>query len=277
MDPTLLFSGYAAAIVLATFVGIWLENVLRLTHTRVHLAMSFVAGFVLGVALFHLLPHGIEQISGPEALDVAIRWAASGMILMVLLLRVFRFHQHDLGHGTVQGHRDHREGAAGDDSLSWAGVCAGMAMHTLTEGTALGAAARSSLHDGAGHSSLVSLGIFLSIVFHKPLDALSILGLMRISGVQHRPAMAVTAAIALLCPLSALATYWGIGFFGSAEADAIGRALALGAGALLCVALSDLLPEIQFHGHNRILLTVAFGIGLSLSYALRYLEGALLP
>ncbi len=264
------------AIVLAAFLGIWLEHILRLTHTRIQLAMSFVAGFILGVALYHLLPHSVVRLPGSDALEVAIQWTASGTILMVLLLRVFRFHQHDAGYGAFADHGDHRHGGFKGHSFSWIGVCAGMAIHTLTEGTALGASVRSGLHDQYGHSALVSFGIFLSIVLHKPLDSLSLLGLMRISGMQHKPAMVVTAMIALLCPLSAIATYWGIGLFGAAEADAIGRALAFGAGALLCIALSDLLPEIQFHGHNRFLLTAAFVVGTLLAYALRYLEGPLL-
>jgi zinc and cadmium transporter len=41
-------------------------------------------------------------------------------------------------------------------------------------------------------------------------------------------------------------------------------ALAFSAGTFLCIALSDLLPELQFHSHDRFKLSVALlaGVGL---------------
>ena len=40
--------------------------------------------------------------------------------------------------------------------------------------------------------------------------------------------------------------------------------LAFSAGTFLCIALSDLLPELQFHAHDRLSLSVALlaGVGL---------------
>jgi zinc and cadmium transporter len=46
----------------------------------------------------------------------------------------------------------------------------------------------------------------------------------------------------------------------------------LAAGAFLCIAAADLLPEVQFHSHDRILLTVALMIGIALAWALTQLE-----
>ncbi len=49
----------------------------------------------------------------------------------------------------------------------------------------------------------------------------------------------------------------------------VGAALGFSAGAFLCIALGDLLPEIQFHSHHRfrlsamLLLGVAIGVGVS--------------
>ena len=49
-------------------------------------------------------------------------------------------------------------------------------------------------------------------------------------------------------------------------------ALAFSAGAFICIALSDLLPEVQFHSHDRMKLTVAFLLGIGLAYAIGSVE-----
>ena len=273
LTPIALLAGYSAAILAAAVFGAWLDAAVRLTHTRVQAAMSFVAGLILGVALYHLIPLSVSQISAPQAIEVAAWWTATGMITMVLLLRVFHFHQHEFGDHVAHREDQSDAGEAKGHSLSWVGVCVGLGMHTLTEGAALGASVRGGQHDDGRFAALASLGIFLAICLHKPLDSLSIQGLMRLSGFSRRSALGFTLGIAILCPLGAFATYWGIGLFGAAEGEAIGRALAFGAGALICVSLSDLLPEIRFHGHDRFPLTLAFLAGISLAYGLHYLEG----
>ena len=270
-DSLLLLTGYSVAIVTAAMLGVWVQSRIHLTHTRMQLAMSFVAGLVLGVALYHLVPHSLARISGPNAVGITVWWMIIGMILMVLLLRVFQFHQHDFG-DEGNDHHEHLAGSGGDThSLNWLGITLGMGLHTLTEGAALGASVRSDSQNGA-ETELVSFGMFLAILFHKPLDAFSILGMMRIAKVGHRAAAMVNIGIALLCPSAAFLTCWGIGFFGPAEGDAIGRALAFGAGALLCIALSDLLPELHLHGHDRLLLTLSFVAGIAVAYSLHYIE-----
>ena len=275
-DALLLLTGYSVAILAAAMLGVWVQSRIRLTHTRMQLAMSFVAGLIIGVALYHLVPHSLVWISGPGAVEITVWWMVIGMILMLVLLRVFRFHQHDLGNEGDHNHGDEDGRATGTRSFNWLGICLGMGLHTLTEGVVLGASIRSDSHIGA-EAGIVSLGIFLAILFHKPLDAFSILGLMRIAGIGHRTAIAVNLGIALVCPLAAFLTCWGIGLVGPAEGAAIGRALAFGAGVLLCVSLSDLLPELQFHGHDRFLLTAAYIAGIAMAYGLHYIESLPLP
>jgi zinc and cadmium transporter len=51
-------------------------------------------------------------------------------------------------------------------------------------------------------------------------------------------------------------------------------ALAFSAGIFLCIALSDLLPELQFHHHDRVKLSVALLLGLSLASLVGQFEGA---
>jgi zinc and cadmium transporter len=54
----------------------------------------------------------------------------------------------------------------------------------------------------------------------------------------------------------------------------VAAALAISAGAFICIALSDLLPEVHFHSHDRLVLTVAFLLGIVLAYSVGGLEPA---
>jgi zinc and cadmium transporter len=48
--------------------------------------------------------------------------------------------------------------------------------------------------------------------------------------------------------------------------------MALAAGAFLCIAAADLLPEVQFHSHDRLLLTTALAIGLTIAWGITVIE-----
>ena len=256
----LLLTGYAVAIAAASLFGGWLPSVLSMTHTRIHMAMSLVAGLILGVALHHLLPHGMAQLPGPNAAATALWWAMLGMVFMVLLLRVLPFHQHDFS-SAAQG--------ADAPSLGWLGIALGMGLHSFVEGVALGAGVRAGIADGGG---LIAGGVFLAIFLHKPLDALSIAGLMQAGRLNSRIRRLVNIGFALICPAAALLTFWGATALGAGQEAILGRALAFSAGAFLCISLSDLLPEIHFHSHDRGKFALAFLAGVGLAYAMHLAE-----
>ena len=48
--------------------------------------------------------------------------------------------------------------------------------------------------------------------------------------------------------------------------------MAMAAGAFVCIAAADLLPEVQFHSHDRVLLTTALAMGLALAWGITLLE-----
>ena len=48
---------YAFALFMASWLGGWLPRRYQFTHTQTQLVMSLVAGLMLGVAGFHLIPH----------------------------------------------------------------------------------------------------------------------------------------------------------------------------------------------------------------------------
>ena len=261
-----LLAAYCLAIIAVSLLGGWIPSAVHMTHTRTQITMSLVAGLVLGVALYHLLPHSLALLEGSEAMNVAAWWMMAGLICMVLLLRVFNFHQHDFSHDR----HDHHD--AGNGSLGWLGIALGLGLHSMIEGLALGASVQAGRTHGFLEAGLLGGGVFLAIFLHKPLDALSITGTMQAARLSRRARLKVNLCFSLLCPVGAVLAYWSTGSLGSAQDAVLGRVLAFSAGAFLCVSLSDLLPEIHFHSHDRGKLTVAFLVGIALAYALILVE-----
>ena len=73
-------------------------------------------------------------------------------------------------------------------------------------------------------------------------------------------------------PIGALLFRFGISLFGSYQDVFVSSSLAFSAGVFLCISLSDLLPEMEFHAHNRVRLTAALLAGILLAYGITFLE-----
>ena len=274
-SPTLLLFFYCIAIAAFSLLGGLLPNWVRMTHTRTQLVMSFVSGLMLGVAFYHLLPHSMMMIGGAGAADVSVWWLMVGLIAMLLLLRMFHFHQHDFSAGEEEHHHngghDHPV-ATSVHRLSWVGIALGLAVHTLIDGVALGAVMQGEVAEGA--SGILGVGVFLAILLHKPLDAMSITTVMSAGGWSRRARATTNLMFALMCPLGALLFFFGVSLLDDTRDYLVGVALAFSAGAFVCIALSDLLPEVHFHSHDRGKLTVAFLLGITLAYGIGHLEPA---
>ncbi len=114
--------------------------------------------------------------------------------------------------------------------------------------------------------------VFLAILLHKPLDALSITSLMQAGGWTRRSQQIVNAGFALMCPLGAGLFLAGTDRLREQPHQLVGTALAISAGVFLCISLSDLLPEVQFHRHDRLKLSAALILGVLCAYGMRFLE-----
>lgn len=293
--PGTLLLVYSVAIAAASLLGGLLPNVIRMTHTRTQLAMSLVSGLMLGVAFYHLLPHSIVMRPVAGAIDFAVWWLVVGLVVMLLLLRAFHFHQHEIDTAaetepgvaeSQSAQRDHRHDHDHDHDhgevhlgppvtnaahpLSWLGIALGLGLHTLIDGVALGAALRGA--EAAHVGGLLGAGVFLAILLHKPLDAMSITALMQSGGWSSGAMKLVNIGFALLCPVGALLFYYGIDMLAMNQVDVVAAALAFAAGAFICIALSDLLPEVHFHSHDRIKLTSVFLLGMGIAYVIGSLE-----
>ena len=260
---------YSVALFLASWVGGWLPRRFKLSHTQTQLVMSLVAGLMLGVAGFHLIPHS-AQLGG--SVDITMYWVIGGLVFMLLLLRLFHFHQHDIAleGGDCEHHDQHDHASAHDHAhppqeIAWLGLFVGLSAHAILDGIALGAVLRVELDA----SLLPGLGVFVAILLHKPLDALSIETLMRLDGWSESSRRAINTGFSLITPLAALLFF--MGFSGPID-TVVPAALAFSAGAFICIALADLLPEVQFHSHDRFKLSVSFAVGLALALALGLVE-----
>lgn len=258
MSPALRLALYCLVIVVGSLAGGSLPTALRLTHTRMQVIVSFVAGVMLGVSLFHLIPHAAKAA---HSLDQVVHWTAGGLLVMFLLLRTFHFHEHEVGldHGHEHPH-------TGGQGLAWVGVALGIGLHSILDGVALAASVVAESHGGV---RAAGLGTFAAVLLHKPLDALAITSLMAAGGWTGRARNLVNVGVALMCPLGAALFYAGAG---AEPGVAVGCALAFSAGVFLCISLGDLLPELQFHRHDRIKLSLALLVGVALSYAIGFLE-----
>ena len=264
-----LLGVYCSLIVAASLAGGWLPSFVQLTHTGMQTLISGVGGLMLGIAVFHLLPHSLEQTGSPE---ISCRWLMGGMLVMFFLVRAFHFHHHGPAEQSMHDHdhdHDHDCEAHGHavHRLNWVGVAMGLALHTLIDGIALGASVKAE----AGRSvflSLFGVGTFLAVLLHKPLDAISITSLMAAGGWSAAARNAVNAGFALMCPLGALLFLFGLNQFSYHQNLVIGSALAFSAGVFFCISLGDLLPELELHSHNRIRLSLALLIGVALAWGI---------
>ena len=270
---------FCLIIALASLFGGSLPNLIRLTHRRIQLMLSFVSGVMLGVALLGLLPHSIGKL-GTVELPLAI--CLLGLLFMFFMIRMFHFHQHDLAFEDDHEHKqktlcDHEHDQHhvhchqhdGTMDLSWLGLCFGLAIHTIIDGIALAAAVQTS---GPAGFSFAGWGVFLAILLHKPLDAMSITSLMAVRGWQPTRQLIVNFIFSLMCPLGAIAFAVTVETesMETYRATILGVALAFSAGIFLCISLGDLLPEVHFHSHDRLQLSLMLVLGVVVAFVVEY-------
>jgi zinc and cadmium transporter len=295
----MLLAGYCLLIVLVSLFGGMLPDRMALSHTRMQTIISFVGGLMLGIALFHLLPDAARNL---PSVDSAAMWMMLGIVSMFLLIRTFHFHHHgpleistshevacELHGDATSEESVHQPHVPGDDcthapeldeglphchhahQLSWLGIATGLSLHTLIDGIALAASVEAESQHTAW-LSLFGLGTFLAVFLHKPLDAVSIVSLMTAAGWSANSRNLVNATFALMCPAGALLFMVGLREFPGWQAYVVGAALAFSAGVFVCISLSDLLPEMEFHAHNRIRLSAALAGGIALAFLITLLE-----
>jgi zinc and cadmium transporter len=213
-----------------------------------------------------------------QALGGAMVAVLAGVLAMFFIERFFSYHHHDAPEVSASRHASnhqlHSHSGEHSHDLSWSGAALGLALHSVLNGVALAAA----VGHGDDGSRLAGLGTFLVIFLHKPFDAMTIGMLMARGGWSLAWRHTVNALFALAIPAGALLFYFGLMSESHGPSGAqqlwVAYALAFSAGTFLCISLSDLLPELQFHQHDRVKLSVAMLLGLSVAWAAGSMESA---
>jgi len=291
---------YCLAIALVSLVGGWFPLARRISHVKLQVYLSLSAGAMLGAAFFHMLPEASHLCEEQFGL-----WMAVGVLGLYVIERFLSPHSHDtgddlhlspspptrdgprhacghahehapaapvlapdpaLGPGETGRGQAHRASAA-PPVAGWSAVL-GLFLHTLMGGVALGSAA-------AGRNGPAGLGfaVFLATVLHKPADAFTISTLLTKSGFTRRKTFFVQLAFAGTIPLGVVLYAMGESAFAAwMESTLTGAVLAFSAGTFVCIAMSDLLPEVQFHSHDRLKLFAAVLAGAAFMWLTSYFE-----
>jgi zinc and cadmium transporter len=289
----LTLSLFCLAIVTVSVLGGLLPLGRVLNHTRLQTYLSFAAGAMLGAAFFHMLPEAVRVGSA-----ATIRWSAAGLLTLFFLERFFSFHQHEVhdhtkpatsaegrdsaiaehtqcatktGQAEPRGVSSHTHRPTGD-ALHWASTAVGLTVHSLVGGIALASAVAADFEVGS-RLGATGLGVFFATLVHKPADALTITSLMIQAGATRRLAHLVNLGFSLMIPAGVILFSVGLGGTQPGTAASwMAGGLAFSAGTFLCIALSDILPELQFHSHDRLKLSIALLAGLGLMWGAAALE-----
>lgn len=279
---------YCAAIMAASIGGGYLPFLGKITHSRLQMYLSLSAGVMLGAAFFHVMPDAFE-FSGPKF----GWWISLGVVGLFCIERFIaphshevtgnghhhHGHQHDHAHDAAQvkeieharemgaacnhshhavAEGDHR--AAAPTVAGWAAI-GGLTIHTFMNG--VGLAGNVLTDHNKGVLVFPGLAMLLAIILHKPADALAISTVLTRKGTSRNRIALVQLAFGMMVPIGALAFRATQGVIAERmQHELTGAALGFSAGTFLFIALSDLLPEVQFHRHDRVplFLLLAFGV-----------------
>jgi zinc and cadmium transporter len=246
---------------------------LRLTHARLQMAGSFVAGLMLSMALLHFIPHAAHE---NRSLPKTANYVLGGFLAMFFLQRFFPHHHHDVSEGAPERNAPAAEtrpvptlAEQSAGQLSWIATTIGMTLHSLMGGVALAAAVNA---EPGVLTGWLGLGTALVIILHKPFDAMAVATLMAASGCSRFSRHLINTLFAFVTPVGAVLFAAGVSRFAAGNPLVLGNSLAFCAGTFLCIAGVGLLPEMQFHSHDRVKLSLALAAGVAVAVLIGVLE-----
>lgn len=277
---------YSSLVLLASLFGGYLPFRRHVTHSTLQLYLSVAAGVMLGASFFHIMPEAMERAKGLFGW-----WMSLGVVGLFCIERFVAPHSHEVGAGGHDHHNHHEHGHAHEHEhhehahehrapqqerraapavAGWTAVL-GLTMHTFMNGAGLAGAIYASMSDGV--MWLPGIALFAAIVLHKPADALAISVVLSRKGVSRSTIALVQVGFGITVAIGALAFYLTAGHIEqSLQHELTGAALSISAGTFLFIALSDLLPEVQFHRHDRLLLFSALVAGVAFMGGIALLE-----
>jgi zinc and cadmium transporter len=270
MSPLQWLGVYCGAILVVSLVGGSVPFLGRVTHSRLQMYLSLSAGVMLGACFFHVMPEAMEMAG--EGFGW---WMALGAVGLFSIERFIAPHSHEVSSKLQQEH-EHEPGCEHDHEhraapavAGWMAVL-GLTIHTFMNGVGLAGEVQAE----KGSASLPGLALFLAIALHKPADALAISTVLSRKGVGRGKLTLVQLGFAAMVPVGAGAFMVSSGAIAEDLRNQLtGAALAFSAGTFLFIALSDLLPEVQFHRHDRVPLLLALVLGVAFMGGIGLLEG----
>lgn len=193
---------------------------------RLHLILGFIAGAVIGVAFFDLLPEALELASSSYSVETVTSIVALGFIVYMLLDRVVSMRS---------AHDEHCENPK-HNSLRGSFGAASLAVHSFLDGVAIGLAFKVSPEVGAV--------VAIAVLVHDFSDGINTINLVLKNGGDKKKAFKWLFLDALAPILGIFST----SFFILSEGT-LGLVLASFCGFFLYIGASDLLPE-SHHSHS---------------------------
>ena len=224
----------AAAIVPRVLGGL---SVLR-SGDRLHLAMGFAGGALIGVAVFETLPEAFEHAGRRDGFVLVA--AALGVGAFALLeRRVFR--------------HVHVEDKACNPHAGEIGA-GGITTHAFLDGVAIGSAFQVS--------SELGLIVALAVLLHAFADGMNTVTVLLRHGHRHRTAR-LWLAVDALSPVAGA----GLGLLTPLPDVPLAALLAFFAGMFLYMGAGSLLPQAHRLGRDRAIVAVATFGGVGLAFA----------
>jgi zinc and cadmium transporter len=287
---------YSILIALFAMLGGLLPFRGQISHTRLQFYLTLSAGVMLGAAFFHVMPDAIEK-SGKDLVGI---WMALAVVGLFCIERFIAPHSHEVNdhqqteHGGDEHEHHHHEHGAGHDHnhsptpeyraaapavAGWMAVL-GLTIRTFMNGVGLVGSVDADLsksppfHVIPGLPIVIpGLAMFLAVFLHKPADALAISTVLTRKRVSRRKIFWVQLGYVAMIPVGAFAFCLTSGALEETMKNQLtGFALGFSAGTFIFIALSDLLPEVQFHRHDRVPLFLALLVGVIFMWFIGFLE-----
>lgn len=216
--------------------------------------LAIGAGFMLAVTIFEILPKTILmwQKRFPDASDelyVPMLLLMSGYLLTQFFEHTIAPHFH-LGEEMPSG-----EFIATSTAYTAVG---GLLIHTFFDGVSIAAAAQIDVKLG--------LLVFVAVFLHKFPEGFTIGSMILAAGKGFREVLAATAMIGSTTLIGVIVFY----VIGSNLSGTVAYALPLAGGVTLYVAASDLIPEVNHHGGNRLLVSLSVFAGVALFFGAHF-------
>lgn len=212
-------------------------------HRLLCALVSFAAGGLLGVSIFHIVPEAVEL----AGVLPALAYVAVGMALFWAVGRFLYF----ICPACTATHQE-----KGYLSLGLLMIVA-MALHSMTDGIAMTAGSLAShaehLPDGGRQLGLL---VFVAVSYHKIPEGMALMTVCRMAGYSLGKALGVTLLVELTTGLGALI---GLLLQGM-TATGLGLLLGLVAGSFLYVVFFAILKEMWVHEKSPILLYSGVGL-----------------